>query len=81
MGEDLDRTRRHLQDARLREHVLTVSEQEIRDPLQALVTVLYLLQTSQSLCAADCRLVDDMCASCDEPTRVLRERLDQALNV
>lgn len=79
MVEDLDRTRQHLQDARLREHVLTASEQEVRDLLQPLVTVLYLLQTSQSLPAADRRLVDDMCASCDELTRVLRERLEQAL--
>jgi hypothetical protein len=79
MVEDLDRARRHLQDARVREHALTSSEQEIRDLLQPLVTTLYLLQTSASLSEADRRLVDDMSASCDVLTRALRERLNDAL--
>lgn len=79
MVEELDRASRHLQDARVREHALTASEQEVRDLLQPLVTTLYLLQTSQSLSSADRRLVDDMSASCDVLTRTLRDRLDHTL--
>lgn len=75
MVEDLDRARTKLRDARVREDRLSTDELEIRDLLQPVVATLYLLRGSESLSAADRRLIDDMDANCKELARVLRARL------
>ncbi|HZX80221.1 MAG TPA: GAF domain-containing protein [Lysobacter sp.] len=77
--EDLDTARRGLTDSRVREALLTRTEEEIRDLLQPIVTNLYLLQTSSTLGEADRALLQDMHASCRAVTRLLRERLDRVL--
>lgn len=79
MVEDLDRTHLRLHDAELREHLLSSTEQEIRDLMQPVVTTLYLLEGSSTLAPADRRLVEEMSAGCKELTRVLRGRLGQML--
>lgn len=78
--EDLDSARTRLQDSQFREHVLTTTEREIRDLLQPVVTNLYLLQASPTLASEDRLLLKDMDASCKQVARVLREKLDMALD-
>lgn len=77
--EDLETTRARLREARFREQLLTTAESEIRDLLQPVVTCLYLLRTSTTLASGDLQYVGEMEASCNELTRVLRERLDLAM--
>lgn len=78
--EDLDGARRRLHDAQFRERLLTTTEREIRDLLQPVVTNLYLLQGSPTLSREDRTLLDDMDLSCKEVARLLREKLDLALD-
>lgn len=79
MAEDLSEALTLLRDARFRERLLTSSEQEIRDMLQPIITNLYLLRTSPTLNEADRRLVEEMDASSQQITQLLRKKLDIAL--
>ncbi len=77
--EDLSEALILLRDARFRERLLTSSEHEIRDMLQPIITNLYLLRTSPTLNEADRRLVEEMDASSQKITQLLRQKLDIAL--
>ena len=79
LTEDLTEARSLLRDAHFRERLLTSSEHEIRDLLQPIITNLYLLRTSPTLTDADRQLVDDMDASSQQITELLRHKLDIAL--
>ncbi|MGY3264402.1 GAF domain-containing protein [Lysobacter sp. HA35] len=78
--DDLDSAHSRLHDSEFREQLLATSEREIRDLLQPVVTNLYLLQSSPTLGAEDRMLLADMDASCKEVARLLREKLDRALD-
>lgn len=79
LTEDLSEAQSLLRDARFREQLLTSSEHEIRDMLQPIITNLYLLRTSPSLTESDRQLVEDMDASSQQITQLLRQKLDIAL--
>ncbi len=79
LAEDLSEAQSLLRDARFRERLLSSSEHEIRDLLQPIITNLYLLRTSSTLSEADRRLVDEMDASSQPITQLLRQKLDIAL--
>lgn len=79
LAEDLSEAHARLRDARFREQLLTSSEHEIRDLLQPIITNLYLLRTSPTLTDDDRKLVEDMDASSQQITELLRQKLDIAL--